>query len=170
MATVHLVHGFLGSGKTTFSMQLAQRTGALRLSVDEWYLRLFAKQPTYEYDRERGVRLLEVLNDLWPTLVARGIDVVLDFGFWHRALRDEVRQRAEAAGASTRLYWLDCPDEEALQRCLARNGTPGAFLISQEGYHALKREFEPLEADEVCERVPLFHEPLPSNSRGTSNR
>jgi predicted kinase len=150
MATAHLVHGFLGSGKTTFSKELAERTGALRLSVDEWYLRLFATEPTHDYDRQHGKRLLDLLNDFWPPLVARGVDVVLDFGFWRRSLRDEVRERAAALGVSTRLYRLDCPDEEALRRCLARNGTPGTFLISQDGFHALKSEFEPLGPDESC--------------------
>jgi predicted kinase len=153
MVTAHLVHGFLGSGKTTFSKELAERTGALRLSVDEWYLRLFATEPTYEYDRQHGMRLLDLLNDFWPALVARGVDVVLDFGFWRRSLRDEVRGRAAELGISTRLYQLDCPDEEALRRCLARNGTLGTFLISRDGFDALKREFEPLGPDELCEVV-----------------
>lgn len=150
---VHLVYGYLGSGKTTFSQELAESTGALRLSVDEWYLRLFTTEPTYEQDHQHGTRVLALLNDLWPALVARGVDVVLDFGFWRRSLRDEVRQRAASLGASTRLYHLDCPDEEALRRCLARNGSPGSFLISEDGFQALKREFEALGPDEACERI-----------------
>lgn len=153
MVTAHLVYGYLGSGKTTFAKELAESTGALRLSIDEWYLRLFATEPTYEQDRQQGMRVQELLNDLWPALVARGVDVVLDFGFWRRSLRDEVRQRASLLGARTRLYRLDCPDEEALRRCLARNGAPGSFLISQDGFHALKREIEPLAPDEPHELV-----------------
>jgi predicted kinase len=153
MVTAHLVHGFLGSGKTTFSKELAERTGALRLSVDEWYLRLFATEATYECDPQQRLRLFELLNDFWPALVARGVDVVLDFGFWRRSLRDEVRARAATLGVITRLYRLDCPDEEALRRCVARNGSPGQFLISPDGFQALKREFEPLGPDEPCEVV-----------------
>lgn len=153
MATAHLVHGYLGAGKSTFARVLAERHNAARLSVDEWYLSLFADGPTYEVDFERLKRLLTVLNDHFPTLLARGVDVVLDFGFWRRALRDEVRARARAVGAETRLYRLDCPDEVARARCLARNGTPGAFLISAEGFELIKQHFEPLAADEVCEAV-----------------
>jgi predicted kinase len=153
MATAHLIHGFLGSGKTTFANKLARELSALRLSVDEWYLALYADGPTYEYDVARGERVLRVLNSLWPELVVRGLDVVLDFGFWRRALRDDVRALAAAAGANTRLYALACPHDVALARCLARNGSTGAFLISAEGYEQLKARFEPLGTDEAREVV-----------------
>lgn len=125
----------------------------MRLSVDEWYLKLHADGPSYEWDPLRGARLLATLNEHWPILCARGVDVVLDFGFWRRALRDEVRALAASVGASTRRYALSCPDEVARARCVARNGTPGAFLISPEGYDALKAGLEPLAADETFERV-----------------
>jgi predicted kinase len=39
--TIHLVAGSTGAGKTTFSMQLADEHGALRLSIDEWMTALF---------------------------------------------------------------------------------------------------------------------------------
>jgi predicted kinase len=85
-ATVHLVCGFLGSGKTTFAKALSAQRAAIRFSVDEWYLRLFAEGPTYELDRASMSRLLDVLNDLWPQLAQAGNNVVLDFGFWSRSL------------------------------------------------------------------------------------
>lgn len=153
MATVHLVHGFLGAGKTTLARRLALEHAAIRLSVDEWYLKLHTDGPVYEWDPVRGARLLGALNEHWPLLCARGVDVVLDFGFWRRALRDEVRALAASVGAATRLYALRCPDDVARARCIARNGTPGAFLISPEGYDAIKASFEPLAADEAFELV-----------------
>jgi predicted kinase len=153
MATVHLVCGFLGAGKTTFAKALAAREAALRFSVDEWYLRLFAQGPTYDLDLEAMTRLLAVLNDFWPELVRAGSNVVLDFGFWHRSLRDEVRERACAAGAGARLHWLQCRDELAVKRCLARNGQANSFLISEQGFHDLKPHFEPPGRDEPHEVV-----------------
>lgn len=47
-------------------------------------------------------RLLVTLNDIWPQVAKAGIDVVLDFGFWRRALRDDIRQRAHSIGAVTK--------------------------------------------------------------------
>jgi predicted kinase len=153
MASVHMVCGFLGAGKTTFAKAVAQRNGAVRLSVDELYLRLFADGPTYELDERALQRLFEVLHDIWPAIVRAGTDVVLDFGFWRRELRDQVRAVARASGAATRLYWLQCPSETALARCLARNGTPGAFLISEHGFHELRARFESPGADESAELI-----------------
>jgi predicted kinase len=154
MATVHLICGFLGSGKTTFSHAVTRQCSAVRLSVDELYLRLFTDGvPTYEVDAGALGRLFGALNDHWPQVATAGVDVVLDFGFWSRGLRDEVRERARAIGAATRLYWLRCPDELALARCLQRNGTTGAFLISAEGFHGLKARFEPPEPAEAYEIV-----------------
>jgi predicted kinase len=154
MATVHLVCGFLGSGKTTFAKALTTREAAIRFSVDEWYLRLFAEGPTYELDREAMARLLAVLNELWPQIAQAGTNVVLDFGFWSRSLRDDVRERARLVGAAVRLHWLRCPDDLAIARCLDRNGQPDTFLISEQGFHELKRYFEPPAQDESHEVVP----------------
>lgn len=153
LATVHLVCGFLGVGKTTFAVTLAQELGAVRFSVDELYLRLFAEGPTYDLDQRALDRLFAALEDLWPQVARAGPDVVLDFGFWSRALRDHVRQHAQSLGLAWRLHWVRCPDEVALRRCLKRNGSPGAFLISEEGYWELKTRFECPAADEVFEIV-----------------
>jgi predicted kinase len=34
---MHLVHGFLGAGTTTFARELAAERAAIRFSIDEWY-------------------------------------------------------------------------------------------------------------------------------------
>jgi predicted kinase len=153
MVTVHLVCGFLGSGKTTLAKALTTREAAIRFSVDEWYLRLFAQGPTYELDHGALKRLLDVLNDLWPEVARAGSNVVLDFGFWSRALRDDVRRRAHDVGAAARLHWLQCRDDVAVARCLARNGQADSFLISEQGYYELKPYFEPPQGDEPHEVV-----------------
>jgi hypothetical protein len=42
VATAHLIHGYLGAGKTSFAAHLEQAVGGMRLSADEWYLRLYS--------------------------------------------------------------------------------------------------------------------------------
>lgn len=153
MATVHLVCGFLGTGKTTFAKELVVSSSAVRFSIDELYLRLFATGPTFELDAEAMNRLLATVNDLWPPIAAAGVDVVLDFGFWSLELREEARRSARSVGAETRLHWLQCPDEVAVARCLNRNGQPGAFLISEPGFWELKARFQPPSAGELPELV-----------------
>jgi predicted kinase len=153
MPTVHLVCGYLGAGKTTFSQALAERESAVLFSLDELYLRLFADGPTYELDSKAMERLRVTLDELWPRVVKAGASVVLDCGFWRRTLRDRARDLARMAGATTRLHWLRCADDVALARCLERNGTAGAFLISPEGFQDLMVHFEPPQADESPEIV-----------------
>lgn len=103
--TVHLVHGYLGVGKTSFARQLSEQTGAIRLSADEWYLRLYTNgRPTEQLDDVLWRRRKSQLDDLWPQLLARGVDLVLDFGVWSRSERDHARSRATALGANLVLY------------------------------------------------------------------
>lgn len=158
MATVHLICGFLGVGKTTFSQRLTKQTSAVRFSLDELYLQLFTDEPTRHLDAEAFDRLLRTVNGIWPQIVNAGVDVVLDFGFWRRDFRDDIRKRAGLAGADARLYWLECPDDVALARCLQRNGEPGAFLISAQDFHDLKTKFEPPASDEVSEVIDCVDE------------
>jgi hypothetical protein len=46
-----------------------------------------------------------------------------------------------------------CPDESAIARCLARNGQPGCFLISEPGFRDLKARFFPTDRDEDHEII-----------------
>lgn len=101
MTTVHMICGYLGAGKTTFARKVEERERALRFSVDEMYLRLFADGPTYELDSAAMGRLLDVIEDHWTRAAVQGISVVLDLGFWNREFRERTRARAEELCGST---------------------------------------------------------------------
>ncbi len=148
--TAHLIHGYLGVGKTSFARQLSEQTGAIRLSSDEWYLRLYTDgHPTEHLDDVLWRRLKRQLDELWPQLLARGIDVVLDFGFWSRSERENARSLAAAAGADVVLYSLVCPDSIARRRLRARSRHHvDSFVISDAAYDELRAKFEPVGADE----------------------
>jgi predicted kinase len=150
MATVHLVYGYLGAGKTTFARCLEDQTDAVRFSADEWYLRLFTDGATTAHlDPARWDRMMALLDELWPSLLTRGVDVVLDFGFWSRASRDRARALAKAADAVIRLYEVTCREDIARARCLDRNPQPGvSFEIGPAAFEDLKAKLEPLGEDE----------------------
>ena len=40
---IHLICGSTGAGKTTYALELAERIGAVRFSIDEWMTALFWK-------------------------------------------------------------------------------------------------------------------------------
>lgn len=148
MATVYLIYGFLGSGKTTFSKRLAEERSAIRFSMDEWYLQIFSDGSTHQVDWSYWNRLQQTLHDLWPQIATHGVDVVLDFGFWSREQRDTVRSLARSADVETSLFWIQCQDDTALRRCTTRNGTMDSFLITEEGFQEMKSRFEPLGPNE----------------------
>lgn len=151
MATAHLIHGYLGAGKTTFAKRLEADLPALRFSHDEWMSRLYGEDPPEAEFAANHARVWDLMETVWPRALELGVDVVLDRGFWRRAERDQARELARAAGAEVRLYALSCPDAEAWARIARRNLAPdGALLITRNTFEVLRARFEPLGPDEVA--------------------
>jgi predicted kinase len=104
MPIAHLIHGFLGSGKTTFARRLERDVRAIRFTHDEWMVRLYGHDPPADQFPILFHRVSEQIDQLWPRCLELGADVVLDHGFWSCKQREETRALACAVGASTRLY------------------------------------------------------------------
>lgn len=117
MATLHLMVGLPCSGKTTLAKQLEHDLPALRLSPDEWMLRVVVDA----YDEPKRAIVEAMLWEIAARVLALGSDVVLDYGFWSKQERDDFRQRAAAVGASMTIHFLDVPREELHRRLLMRN-------------------------------------------------
>lgn len=149
MPIVHLIHGYLGAGKTTFAKKLAEEVNGVRFNSDEWMVRLYGEDPPADQFAGRLERVFALIDEQWVRVVRCGVDVVLDNGFWTRASRDAARQRAAAAGATCRLYALQCSEETARARCRRRNAAlQGSLHIADNTFDVLKSRFEPLQPDE----------------------
>ena len=151
MATLHLMVGLPCSGKTSLARKLEDERSALRLTPDEWQLRLFGQDAE---DPEHNVRhaLIEAL--LWEVAsraLVLGTNVILDFGFWAREEREDYRSRARQLGASSEVHFLDVPPEELLRRLARRNAqrSPLAFPISAELMHPWMAFFQKPTPDEL---------------------
>ena len=152
--TVHLLHGFLGAGKTTVARQLERQLPAVRYTPDEWMGRLFGDDPPAEHFQRNLDALFELMTAHWPMVLHCGADVVLDYGFWSRAARDATRRRATELGCNTRLYALQCSEPTARRRCRERNTQlAGSLLITDPTFDTLKTRFEPLGPDEPHTRI-----------------
>jgi predicted kinase len=155
MATVHLLHGYLGVGKTTLARRLEHELPA-RFTHDEWMTRLYGDDPKVERAEFEDMcrRVHAQMEPIWSRCLQLGLDVVLDFGLWSRQERDVLRVKIGVLGAVARLYRVTCSDSVAWQRIEKRNTElSGDFLIVRNTYDVLRSGFEPLEDEE--ERIEI---------------
>src|SRR5438067_12783419 len=97
--SVYLICGFIGAGKTTFAKKLEEKTGAVRITKDEWSISLIGNDPTIHGYEEWDSKICKLSRDVAFQLVEKDIDVIIDEGFWEKELRDKIRKRIEALGA-----------------------------------------------------------------------
>jgi hypothetical protein len=96
MATLFLIVGLPGAGKTVRAKELAEEHRALRLTPDEWMIPLFGESMA---DGKRFVlegRLITVALQA----LRLGTSVVLDYGLWGRDERSALRWLARSVSAS----------------------------------------------------------------------
>jgi predicted kinase len=151
MPTAHLIHGFIGAGKTVFARRLEEEQGAVRFTHDEWMHRLYGAAPPCEVFADLFERVEGLIWQVAERLLGLGVDVIMDFGFWSRASRDNARARVLAQGAGAVLYRVTCPEATMRERVLKRSeDVPGDSLwIDDAAFEMLRGRFEPLESDEA---------------------
>ena len=146
-----LLCGLPASGKTTLARELADAYGAVRLSADEWKLALGIDP----FDDVMRVRLETKLWDLAQRLLALGTSVILEWGFWARSERDEMREVARSLGAAVELRFLDVPYEELVRRVVDRTAS-GGIPITADHMERYRGMFQP----PTDEELSLFDAPL----------
>lgn len=145
-ATLHIIHGFLGAGKTTFSQKLAEEINAIHLNPDEWCIKLFTQK---EFEENWEKCFASTQDILWQKTIEylnNGIDVIFDAGFWDRNSRDYARKIAKQCQADFKHYFLDTSDNIAKQRLANRSGRIAMNNIKN--FDEIKRQFSSPEADE----------------------
>lgn len=152
MATLHLICGLPGAGKTTLAKKLETELPALRLTPDEWIAQIIADvSDRAELDRLRDP-VESVVWDVAVKALALGVDVILDFGFWGREERRQFQQRAEALGAAVQWHFLLVEREELWARISQRNADlpPGTFYNTAEELERWWTVFEPPTEEELA--------------------
>jgi predicted kinase len=122
VARVIFMCGPAGSGKSTLARQY-ERQGMARLSFDqEAWSRGITAMPLpgdvrAEIERVLRARLVD--------LVQAGSDVVLDFSFWSRRMRDDYREFLRPFGVVPETVYLATDRATVLQRISARSAQGG---------------------------------------------
>lgn len=150
MVTLHLIHGFVGAGKTTFARKLESNISAIRFTHDEWMVKLYGYNPPEQKFAEYHARISNLIWELTLKFLHLGQDVILDFGFWSRTDRDEARFRASQANAEIKLYLISCSEKTALNRIAIRNKnlSNDSLEIDKHAFNLFKHRYEALDDDE----------------------
>jgi predicted kinase len=133
-----LLCGLPGAGKTTVAKRLANEVPALRLCTDEWMTRLGVDL----FDEPFRERLERVFREHAQDALRLGQSVILDFGFWSRAERDEIRAVGRALGVAVELHYLAVPFDELVRRLEIRNNEAGNVQITRELLTEYSRVFQ----------------------------
>ena len=154
MATLYLMVGLPCSGKTTLAHKLESEQSALRLTPDEWQIRLFGQDAEDPEHDARHSLIEAMLWNIASRALELGTNVILDFGFWAREEREDYRSRAKQLGASSEVHYLDVAEEELLSRLEERNlrASQESFVISKEAMKPWMAFFQKPTPDELERR------------------
>ncbi|MEM1229397.1 MAG: AAA family ATPase [Pseudomonadota bacterium] len=125
MATIHLLEGPVGAGKSTYAAQLSHAHRAPHLNLDEWLVTLFRPdRPEADFMAWYLERKDRCLAQIWATagaLLDLEIDVVLELGLVQAAARQAFYERADAEDRALIVYLLETPKAERWARVQCRN-------------------------------------------------
>ena len=129
MATVHLIEGPVGAGKSTRAGQMARELGAPWLDLDDWMVTLFSPDRPAEgfmqWYAERKARCIEQIWQVTQRLLAAETGAVLELGLVQRADRSAFYDRVDQAGCDLVVTVLDVPKDVRLERVRQRNAQQG---------------------------------------------
>jgi len=127
MATAHLISGLPCSGKTTYSKALCGERNGVHFSLDYWLITVFGTYSIESVGQEEHVRRVlacrELIRQSAGPLLVRGVDVILDDGFFFREHRKQHIEWAVAMGAEAKVHYLRAPSEMLKRRLEARNAS-----------------------------------------------
>lgn len=146
MSVVIFMCGPAGSGKSTYARELEAK-GMTRLSFDReaWRrgIRTMPLPPDVHESIENDLRIQLI------THIENRQDVVLDFSFWSRQMRDDYRRLLQPYGVEPETIYLVASQEVVLHRLRMRsNSHADDFPVTEDLAAAYFDAFEPPTVDE----------------------
>lgn len=145
-ATMVVITGLPGSGKTTLAKQLAPELTAVRFCPDDW----MASAGIDLWDSDARARIEAFQLELATSMLSLGTSVIIEWGVWSRGERDHLRETARAIGCRYELHHTTAPVEELWRRIVERDaeGRWGARPIERAELDAWAAYYQCPEPDE----------------------
>ena len=149
-ATLHLMVGLPGSGKTTYAKQLEADRSAVRFTPDEWQIKLFGDDTDHSEHDARHTAVEEIMWEYAQKLLKQNVSVIMDFGFWSAEERLGLCKAAKAMQVDFEVHFMDVPKDELLRRVQLRNQREDEISFTIQPHHMEEwyTVFEPVTAYE----------------------
>jgi predicted kinase len=153
MNKVILICGKICAGKTTYAKKIANDTNAVILSVDEIMLALFG-QPIGDKHDEMLEKTEKYLFKKTVELVSKGIDVILDWGFYTYYMRQFATKYFTDLGIKVEWHYLEV-DNTNWQKYLSKrnseikNNMENFYFIDNATVEKFKNFFEEPQTNEI---------------------
>ena len=147
----YVICGFIGAGKTTFARKLEKETKAIRITKDEWIIKIFGNKITSDKNFEvYDKNITELATNIAFKILKAGKDVILDEGFWVKSQRDDIKKKLLQAGANPIFYYVETSVEKMKERIINRSNNPtkDSFEINEEMFDKYLKYWEPPKKEE----------------------
>ena len=154
MAKLLCICGKIGCGKTYYANRLKEQEYAVILSTDEVTYDLTNNQQGDGYD-EFAIRVNLYLRKKAVEIVNAGCTVILDWGFWTKENRKEIKRYGENNGVLVEMHYIDIDDKTWYENIEKRNnevisGNGGSSFYVNEGLlNKVSSLFEIPEKEEI---------------------
>ena len=154
MAKLLCICGKIGCGKTYYANRLKEQAHAVILSTDEVTYDLTNNQQGDGYD-EFAIRVNLYLRKKAVEIVNAGCTVILDWGFWTKENRKEIKRYGENNGVLVEMHYIDIDDKTWYENIEKRNnevisGNGGSSFYVNEGLlNKVSSLFEIPEKEEI---------------------
>lgn len=153
MAKVILICGKLCSGKSVYTERIKKEENAVVFSCDELMLSLFDEYLGDKHD-EISANVQAYLYKKAVETVRAGANVILDWGYWIRARRQEACRLFEENGVEYEWHYIDVSEETWKRNIEKRNaayhdGAKGVYYVDEGLLEKLQSLFEEPERGEM---------------------
>lgn len=142
MATIHLMVGFIGFGKTTIAKKLEKSLPAIRFTHDEIMFERYGRNPD-DFRTKYKIVDKEIRSQA-EKVIKSGQDVILDYGFWSHKQREEFYLWAKNITDDVVFHIVECDLNTAKKRTLERTkNNENALMIDEDIFETLLNQYEP---------------------------